>query len=245
MSQAFADALMSCQETPESNPVFNFVEENKRIIDNLGITCDGKPYVPKLGYISRTQYKINDFGQGIPELVFGPVACGGKPQKFFIEIGRHDKEACCNNRPTAYAERTVSFGIEAKMYCKGFYTIPFLAEVGLKGGLQLSGGLGGEIGLHVPTCDDHGCVKGSIAAVPFLSIYAETIGAEAEGGVRWSPSVQAKYCDIGTKENHFSLKLIPNNINLYYKVEIGWASSQTGEKEIYRTKKSITLLGGD
>jgi len=96
------------------------------------------------------------------------------------------------------------------------------------------------------TCETHGCVLGEVTARPFLAIYVETIVADLEGGIRWSPYVKASYCATANSHAHFKLDLVPNTINLYYKVEVGWgAYSTSGEQEVYKTREPINLYGHD
>ena len=208
--------------------------------------CQGKPYTPKKGFLLRNQFELGEFGKHPHGIHLGPISCEGSAKHFLLQFDKYDKETCCNNRPTPFSEKKISFSIESDFHCAASYLIPFVLEVGIKGGIQIEGGIGGEIGLHEKTCEAHGCVLGEIAARPYLAIFVDAIAVELEGGIRWSPNVKASYCATAKSHPHFKLDLVPNTVNLYYKVELGWgAYSSSGEQEVYKTGEEFNLYGHD
>lgn len=218
-------------------------------------SCGGKPYKSKQISFDRVEFGIPDkhgihhasdaAKNGPSEMSFGPIKCGKHFKKKLLQLDSYKKETCCNERPTQYSENKALVGVELDLYCKGFYGIPYVAEVGIKGGVQIEGGLGGKIGLDPKTCKSKGCIYGKGAVRPYLAMYADLLAgaASVEGGVRWEPYVTAGYCKPEAGSGYLTMDFTPNSVYLYYHYTLGWGlMAKSGNSKIYESKAEYNLV---
>ncbi len=229
--------------------------KEKASIGSEGLNaCEGKPYKPQQISFTRREFGAPDshaihkaqhaLEHGPTEMSFGPVKCGKHFKKFLVQIDQYEKETCCSNKITKYNEDKALVAAEGDFFCKGFYGIPYVAEVGIKGGVQVEAGLGGKIGLDEKTCETKGCIYGKGAIRPYLALYAEVLAglASLEGGVRWEPFVTAAYCMPKGEHGYTTVDLTPNSIYLYYTASMGWGmTSKSGNEKIYASKTVINI----
>jgi hypothetical protein len=218
-------------------------------------SCGGQPYKPKQISFDRIELGVPDkhgmhhaehaAKHGPSEMSFGPIKCGKHFKKKLLQFDHYVKETCCNEKPTKYSEKKALVGVELDLYCKGFYGIPYIAEVGIKGGVQLEGGLGGKIGLDPKTCKSKGCIYGKGAARPYLALYADLLSGAAsiEGGVRWEPYVTAGFCKPEDAPGYLTVDFTPNSVYLYYHYSLGWGlMAKSGNSQIYESKAEHNIL---
>jgi hypothetical protein len=218
-------------------------------------SCGGQPYKPKQISFDRVEFGVPDkhgihhadhaSKHGPSEMSFGPIKCGKHFKKKLLQLDTYVKETCCNEAPTKYSEKKALVGVELDLFCKGFYGIPYVAEVGIKGGIQIEGGLGGKIGLDPKTCKSKGCLYGKGAARPYLALYADLLAGAAsiEGGVRWEPYVTAGYCKPEDAPGYLTMDFTPNSIYLYYHYSMGWGlMAKSGNSKLYENKAEHNIL---
>lgn len=156
---------------------------------------------------------------------FPPMTCSWHGKKFFLEHIVDKKEQCCKDKITTFIEYSPYLMLETGGDCRVYYGIPYVAEVGVKGGVEIEVGVGGKITLNLETCSDEGClaIKGKFR--PFLAVYAE-VGAglaTVEGGVRWEPYIEGKYCKAkGAEKGKGKVEAVLGTAYLYGQYSLGW-----------------------
>lgn len=174
----------------------------------------------------------------------GPVHCHGHFM-LMTQRDQYEKEACCNNKPIVYKETKNLFGPEFTYECRGFYGIPHVAEVGIKGGVAIEGGIGGKSTLDEATCQPKNCTYGKLATRLFLALYAELLAGAAavEGGVDWQPYVTAGYCQTGNQEAKFKVEFTPNSVYLYWQYTLLYGLKKGSDRaKIYESRAVHKLL---
>jgi hypothetical protein len=206
-------------------------------------TCEGKYYdLSKAKVLHSTRTTLgtpdkhaihhHDHAQHGPKLspTFGPIKCNWHGKKFQIEHFVDRKEQCCQDKITKFVEYAPYVMIEQGADCRFFYGIPYVAEVGVKGGVEFELGLGGKITLDLKTCEDQGCLSGKGKFRPFLAIYGE-LGAglaSVEGGVRWEPYIEIKYCKSrGAASGEGKVEAVMGTAWLYGQYSLGWGMQQS------------------
>jgi len=216
--------------------------------------CGGKYFKAKTLGVSRWEFGKSDSlhaMHGIEhkklhgEIFLGPVRCKSHMKKSLFQVETADKEECCQNFVTRFDELRVLIGTETDLGCRGFYGIPYIAEVGIKGGVAIEGGLGGNITLNKGNCKAMGCIYGKGLVRPYLAIYTEVLAGIGglEGGIDWEPHLKIGYCKEFDGKGKFKGELVPNTINLYNKAYGGWGLVETvGSKAIYQSGQPIKLF---
>lgn len=180
------------------------------------------------GTADQTAIKHNNHAKVHPKpkgWYFPPVTCSWHGKKFFLEHIIDKKEQCCKDKITKYVEYSPYLMWEFGGDCRAFYGIPYIAEVGIKGGVEVEAGIGGKITLNLETCADEGCVSGKGKLRPFLALYAEAGAglATIEGGVRWEPYIEIKWCKSkGADSGHGKVEAVLGTAYIYGQYSLGW-----------------------
>lgn len=217
-------------------------------------SCGGQFFEPKELSFDRVEFGRPDpahaahgidHGKLHGEIMFGPIRCKKHVKKFLVQLDNARREICCQNRPTQYEENKATVGMEADFGCRAFYGIPYVAEVGIKGGVALEGGLTGKITVNEQNCKSKGCIYGKGLVRPYLSVYAEIVAGLASGefGVSWEPQLNVGYCKEEGAKGKFKGELVPNDVYLGWMVKAGWGLvERSGGKVIYSTRSPIKLF---
>lgn len=215
--------------------------------------CGGEYFEPKTLGLKRWEFGKPDTHHAIDaiasghmhgEIAFGPLRCSKHTKKFFLQIDTAQKQICCSNKVTSFDEDKAAVAIETNFGCRAFIGVPYIAELGVKGGVALEGGLGGKLTMNPKTCKAMGCIYGKGVVRPYLAVYAEVLAglAGVEGGINWEPQLNIGYCREAGK-GKFKGELIPNKVNLYYTAKAGWGLvERTGAKTIYSAGQPIKLF---
>lgn len=194
--------------------------------------CEGKPYKPRELGFKRYEFQKPT----IPNLVGGPVRCTvfdhhGHSTKVHsgkaIQIDFGKKETCCKNKITQYSETKIFVGMAWGLECRAHLGVPYVAELGIKGGLHAEVGGHGKSTLDERTCEAKNCLGLKVALRAELALYAEALAGlgSIEGGVAWEPWATGSLCMVG---DHFKAKTEYKfgRAMVYYKASLGWGLAQ-------------------
>lgn len=148
---------------------------------------------------------------------------------FNLRYTQSTAKACCEKKIVDDLKEEEYAGVVSyKLKVDLYYGIPYIARIGLRAGANFEAKVGYSYVTIPSTCASGACVGIGVGIAPFLSLFGELIGIEAEAGLIWSPSATIYYCPKDSHKNYYEFHA--GNIQAYYAIT-GWGLNREGRTD--------------